>query len=502
MENMNYSSDLFRDPVAADWRELSPAMKKPSTFLRRLLWVGMTALVLLAAFCGLRLWLDASARQTLARLGVKPGEAFRPAHAGVSGGRGEMRKGTPVDELDLPGVTPETGDEAKKLATELRPFLPDFPEPGKLLNFGQLLKSKGIPFPENGTEAEAAAEYLRQLAKFDPLFEKLHAALDRRPWIYPEDILKHQSLGPRNYVSYCSRLLGAKAQAYWQLGRSEEAWTAWSDAARALAVVGESRGIMGSLVTTAFGSVLSCNTEAGFILGGWRDEDLARIPTVLGEVDALATYHRSIEDEKARNHLVNITLRENPGAIADDTFRAPAEDAPFRAHVNFYAGQIAMRTMSDTQIAANEALTQHFYDGMQSEIDLENRLYTPLSSEEWAANQRIAVFEDPLEQLYFISAAHSIPMVSKISASAAETQTRLDQARMAAVLEIERRRTGQFPEQLDAVAAALPGGLPHDPTTGQPYVYERTADGGYHIGRWEMHGNPSGVAESTENGRE
>ena len=47
-------------------------MKKPSTFLRRLLWLGMTVLVLLAAVCGLRLWLDASARQTLTRLGVKP----------------------------------------------------------------------------------------------------------------------------------------------------------------------------------------------------------------------------------------------------------------------------------------------------------------------------------------------------------------------------------------------------------------------------------------------
>ena len=53
--------------------------------------------------------------------------------------------------------------------------------------------------------------------------------------------------------------------------------------------------------------------------------------------------------------------------------------------------------------------------------------------------------------------------------------------RLAAALEIQRRATGEYPQSLAAVAPAFPAGIPHDLATGQPYFYERAADGTYKL---------------------
>ncbi len=99
---------------------------------------------------------------------------------------------------------------------------------------------------------------------------------------------------------------------------------------------------------------------------------------------------------------------------------------------------------------------------------------------------------DPLNWWYFSLSRQLVqPNLARYTI---DNQTRLDQTRLALALESQKRATGDYPDRLDALAPAFPGGSPHDVATGQPYFYEKTPDGSFRLwgtgmDRWNHDGN-------------
>lgn len=77
-------------------------------------------------------------------------------------------------------------------------------------------------------------------------------------------------------------------------------------------------------------------------------------------------------------------------------------------------------------------------------------------------------------------------------------QSAIDESRIAAALEIQRRATGEYPETLDAVSGTFGGTMPIDIATGQPYFFQRNADGGYSLWGTGIDGKSEGGNEKTD----
>ncbi|HYE32768.1 MAG TPA: hypothetical protein VEH27_15175 [Methylomirabilota bacterium] len=88
-------------------------------------------------------------------------------------------------------------------------------------------------------------------------------------------------------------------------------------------------------------------------------------------------------------------------------------------------------------------------------------------------------------------AAMVLPDLKQLGPRAAQSQALVNHAVIACALELHRKRTGRYPESLDALGVKLP----HDVITGGPVHYKRTEDGFllYSVGMNQVddHGSPT-----------
>lgn len=147
------------------------------------------------------------------------------------------------------------------------------------------------------------------------------------------------------------------------------------------------------------------------------------------------------------------------------------------------ANQIALSLVTQQQVADNLAVMHQALDRPLGYFDpvtgilqssVPDRRASPA-----AATESLSWFEN----FYFMFAGDPSAgsVADTLPHTIVKTQTSLDHARLAAALEWHQRRDGQYPASLEAVAGFFPGGLPPDPSTGEPYRYERGADGSYRL---------------------
>jgi hypothetical protein len=86
----------------------------------------------------------------------------------------------------------------------------------------------------------------------------------------------------------------------------------------------------------------------------------------------------------------------------------------------------------------------------------------------------ILEIEDDVDNLSFTRLITQIlaPRFTGIQDGQAGQESQLDLLQVGLALESHYARTGAYPETLDAVDGAIPGGLPVDPFTGDAYIYE------------------------------
>lgn len=391
--------------------------------------------------------------------------------------------GTPVSELPLIGVY-GGGDtaaqmELKKQLDELGRFLENARSANRvegLLSFRAVLVKMGMEVPDAMTEAEAAAEFLNRAERFSALLSQWRDAVGKGPWDISSMEMKDRSARRGDLLSAAIKLqglLGVMSEAHLRTGDTETSW-AEVQALNSGADRCEDSELGGFFRFIFIRSTLQ-PARAGMILGAWTDDQLNGISGMLGDENALATSRRAMDQQK---HFMTDTfahLREPESEIAESFVNSAR--SPIGKTLNSFG--VAMT--SDQQIADNLAVIHYQMDQPFTRFDPVTGYYLGESAGPSPELPHSNPDDVSFDKFYYMYAAQYGWKYDSLPNQVIKSQSAIDQTRLAAALEIQHRATGEYPETLDAVSATFGGTPPRDIATGQPYFYQRDADGGYKL---------------------
>lgn len=336
---------------------------------------------------------------------------------------------------------------------------------GGRLDFRALLASLGVALPHGATDAEAAAAFLAQTERFAAFLADWKAAVTSGKWDTVDADGLLQAWTPAFGV--VPRLLRIMAEAYWQTGDVGSAW----DTVTLMAATTERAFDISRLHSQgsgfAAGGILAETIAGGLEAGVWTDDHLRAVPGLATSLDPIG---RLPGYATAAKQTLDLWAARPETLTAGPSIQLEITD-PVNSVLSLAHGVMAS---SSQRHLDNFSMMKAIFDADVASINAETRTLLPAA--ERAAFDPLKGIEDNwFSSLYFAEAWHmgtyqeASPLATVVTA-----QSRLDQAVIAARLEVERRSTGEYP-------AGLPEGLPHDPATGQPYRYERVSDGGFRL---------------------
>jgi hypothetical protein len=354
------------------------------------------------------------------------------------------------------------------------------------LSFKKLLENLGVAVPAEMSEAEAAAEFLRHIEAARNTLAQLNSTLEVGPWDWGEYRPDDAEMSRRRWdvcrmLQAASNLDSGIIQAHWRAGDSDAAWNDW-ELMRLLSLrAGEGGNLMGILFEGSLQAMRARMVSTGIELGGWTDAQLAQIPDALAPFDALDSMVRGLDGEN--RHLDDLSRR--PGDVRA-LFERIEDAGP--GHSGSFVRRLAIGLTTDQQLKDNLAIIAADYQFARSRFDFEKRVYLAPAVDEPRPFAELRDSASFFTGLYFLPLTYLGAGFSEensisptLPSNTIRSQAANDQARLAAALEMQRRATGEYPESLAAVAPVFPGGIPHDLATGQPYSYERSADGVYKL---------------------
>jgi hypothetical protein len=206
----------------------------------------------------------------------------------------------------------------------------------------------------------------------------------------------------------------------------------------------------------------------------WTDPQLARLQDDFSRIDFLADFQLCLRGEGLgmyapmmdylRDHRDQTRLLG--GSVSRD------EDDNAAPDLSEMVGWLAPRGWFD-MIKADGV--RFDYRGAREPIDLAARRVYP---------EKAKHFIDELNTLSPYSLSNILLRVAggpimKSAHNFSDAQARADMAEIACALERFRLAHGTYPKALDALDTRAPHGLPHDPITGDPYIYRLRPDGTY-----------------------
>ena len=422
-------------------------------------------------------WMMQSSHQTAVALvkqrGMLPKVSTRNLGA-ASSTQPESAASTAIPVADLPLVGIYVGDDQqqkKELEIQLKEISSLVPGGGVkgVLSFRTLLAGMGMAVPDPMTETEAAAEFLRRTERFSALLAQWREAVGIGPWDFTSmetnDIYATKSKFLREMALPIQSLLGAMAEAHLRTGDPNRAW---SD----LKTMDSSIDRCGDMLPN-FGFNLSSDllrtAQSGMDLGAWTDTQLMGISTILGKDSALATNRRDMEMRKILKADYFAHFRENQIEVEKDF---SFSKSPIDRAIN----RIGIATVTDQQLADNLTVIEYQMDQPFTRFDPDTGFYMGKSSEDSYGLPRSKPSDISFERFYYMYSELYGGGYDYLPNYIIREQFTIDRTRIASALEIQHRATGEYPATLDAVGG---NPLPRDIATGQPYFYQRNADGGY-----------------------
>ncbi len=401
----------------------------------------------------------------------------------------ESRRATPVRDLPLIGPVLKGDADAirawKHQTKELNAF-------GKwlgncridgTLSFRKFLEQLGVEGAANLSEAEAAAEFLRRLDALGDFLPEWRRALDLGPWDFtgvnlfePVDPLLAEppSMLVWRTGTLAQRLWGAATEAAWRTGDSAAAWQSWQSMVLNAERTGDVATLLGGLAQDDGRLRFLDTLQAGILLGGWTDDQLAALPAQLGSISALESMRHSLDGEKRQVEILFNQLASGEGPLAD------AMLSPLNSPTTQWLNRLALGLSTSQQMADNLAVIQASRDRALERFDPVTGILLPASTAAGPQVNDLSHSGSWFDRFYFQYAQamgnveHSI---ANLPGRIVHVQSSLDQARLAAALEAWRRANGSYPDSLASVAPAFPDGVPRDIATGGPFRYEKNDDG-------------------------
>jgi hypothetical protein len=480
--------------------------KRLPAWLRGLGWVCFCLLGLATLLLATRWWLMEVSHQTAKHV-VDQGEArskASPRKGSDASAQPEppASRGTPLVELPVVGAylggdSQEKRDLLTKL-NEMREFLkhPILSESRTdgMLSFRTLLAKMGSEVPEGMTEAEAAAEFLKQADRFSGLLTQWRAAVEAGPWEFGHAEYSGRKTSETAFLSYCFQdLLGTMVEARLRTGDPTAAWSDWQTMSLSAERSEDNRSISAGQWAASIRNGMFRAARAGMELDAWTDDQLEQISKTFSGENALASVRRDVEGDKTAATDSFSHLRDN-----DSTLTQPFLHT--ESHIESMFNSIGVALTSDQQIADNLAVLIQRLEQPLTRFDPDTGLYIPPSTEDPEPSADPDHSGLSFDRYYFMySDLWGGPSSFKyITAKIIKNQSAMDQSRIAAALEIQKRATGEYPETLDAVSGTFGGPMPIDIATGKPYFYQRDGDAGYTLWGAGADGKSDGGNEKTD----
>jgi hypothetical protein len=352
-----------------------------------------------------------------------------------------------------------------------------------VVSFRAMLQNMGGEVPETMTEAEAAAEFLKRADRFSGLLARWSEAVAKGPMAREHDYWPNPGLWRFNMLAVdLSELLKLTSAARLRTGNSDAAWADWQ-------LMKNSNDREGELFPVENNRDHSMSrrmyyvAQLGIWTGTWSEAQLAELSEVAAQENFIAGARKDFDREKKEEIEYYENFRKNE-EFRKDFLKTPS---PFNQLVN----RVKLQLITDQQIKDNQALSLHRLDQGLSRFDPETGYYRqPTEAEKQAAKEK----SEPgmFGSYYFMIADMHVGNDDYRAKRVILQQAGHDQLRLSAALETYQRRTGNYPENLEEVGSQFPGGAPRDIATGQPYFYQKEADGGYKLWSTGIDGKSDG----------
>ena len=467
--------------------------KRSPAWLRSLGWLGFILLGMLMVL--LVAWRLMESSHQKAQALAKPEKTLPKSSSKISVAASSVQKesatsrGIPMAELPLIGIY--TGDDlaAQKVLEKQLDEISSWRNTGCMvdgvLSFRAVLSKMGMAVPDTMTEAEAAAEFLKWTERFSAIFAQWREAVSKGPWDF-NSLETKDPFAKRgkvfNMAYNLQSLLGAMAEARLRKGDTVAAYSDLQTMDSSADRCGDDLGFSKMM----FSWRMLRTARAGMEPGGWTDDQLMGISTMLGGENALASARRLKDYKKLGMTELLTHYRENPSGI---------EGA--KSPIDQMLNQICIATTTDQQIADNLAVINFHLDQPFTRFDPVTGVYLGESADDSPELPHTKPSDVSFDKFYYMYSArygNPGPQAEWII----KDQSTIDQTRIAAALEIQQRATGEYPATLDAVSGTFGGSTPIDIATGQPYFYQRNPDGGYTLWGTGIDGKSDGGNEKTD----
>lgn len=357
-----------------------------------------------------------------------------------------------------------------------------------VLSFRAVLAKMGVPVPETMTDADAAAEFLRLSQRYSALLSQWREAVGKDSWDFSG--LESKDTYTTGFKIFrmaatLQRLLGVVTEARLQIGDADGAWSELRTMNSSTVRNGEMRLFSPEIFTLR--PQMMETAQAGMRLGVWTDSQLTEISTMLGEANALASVQRQLQGEKLWITDFLTRFRENKSEIQGDFSGS-------KSSIDQIINWIGITTATDQQMADNLAVIEYKMDQPFTRFDPDTGFYLGESPDDEIQLPRSKPSDLSFDKFYYMYSEMYGGRHDWVPEAIIRSQSNIDQTRIAAALEMQRRVTGQYPETLDT----LGGSIPRDIATGQPYFYQRNADGGYTLWGTGIDGKSDGGDQHTD----
>jgi hypothetical protein len=338
-----------------------------------------------------------------------------------------------------------------------------------LLSFRAVLQNMGVDVPETMTEEEAAGEYLKQADRFSALVARWREAVAKGPLDgSPDRTQSLQSGNARFYnIDYqISELLAMTMQARLRCGDAANAWEDWQtihhSRARSCELDPSSDFMVGPMDSQVCGLA-----RLGMRYGAWTDEQMARISAVAARNNPLAGMRQNQEQVKKRITAYYENFERTKEGLL-------TTDSQFDQVLN----QVKLKLVTRQQLRDNMDVQLADADRIINQFDPDTGFYIrPPENEtqQFTKTGKKGSFYFMISD--FNNAGNDEDDTQEIPNEVIVSRSRNDQFQLALALETYKRKTGNYPDHLDAIDGQFAGSVPRDIATGQPYYYQRNADG-------------------------
>lgn len=458
-------------------------------WLRGLGWLAFSILGLVTLLIVGRWLLMEQGHQMTLKMVASQRDPSPPRVPGVATVSNQSARGLPLSSLPYFGGV-LAGDEKKWTEFE-KTFLAEISKlshykrthrerVGGVLSFRAVLMNLGVDVPETMTEAEAAAEYLKKVDRFSDLLGQWKEAVAKGPLERAADLKSDPNIWRFGSMrQMLSLLLADTAMAHLQTGDGNSAWSDWqalkNSWSRECELFPEGSGRDGQVTHQMYNVA-----RLGIQSGGWTDAQLAEISNVAGQEHVLASAQEDILRQKERWTDYYEHFSDHEEEFSREFMRT---DSSFYQMMN----QAKLKLITPQQIQDNLDATVFEVDQQLARFDPATGFYIQPKETEPEESPGM------LDSFYFmIKNLESNYDNQSMAAGVIYEQSRYDQLRLAAALETYQHRTGKYPDHLDVVSDQFPAGAPLDIATGQPYFYQRDADGGYTLWGTGIDGKSNG----------